>query len=104
MRLCDAGETEGDVTHFILAVPSLIWTVSGRVGGQGGPLVLTREPQNRKRGRSESLNMSVFIPFSFGMKPAPELRAYTSVLWAIGVHQLMVQPDLFNMCPWKFCL
>lgn len=32
MRLCDAGETEGDVTHFVLAVPALIWTVPGRVG------------------------------------------------------------------------
>lgn len=35
-RLCDAGGTDGDVTHLVPALPSLIWTLSGRVGEQRG--------------------------------------------------------------------
>lgn len=34
MRLCDGGETEGGLTHFVLALPPLIWTVCVRESGR----------------------------------------------------------------------
>lgn len=35
MRCCDAGGTGGDLTHFILAIISLIWTVCPEIGRMG---------------------------------------------------------------------
>lgn len=57
MRLCDVGATEGELTHFILAITSLIWTVCRGEwrSGEGDYVAYIRTEEAR-----EEVSVSVF--------------------------------------------
>lgn len=101
VRLCDVGATEGELTHFILAITSLIWTVcrgEWRSGGEGDYVAYIRTEE-----RQEEVNVSLFR-FKCKMKHARvrlvnKLASLRCVL--SGLTALMVQFDPVNMCLWK---
>lgn len=49
--MCDAGATEGELTHFILAVTSLIWTVvrAEWENGEGDYFAYVRTEESEKK-------------------------------------------------------
>lgn len=108
VRLCDAGGAEGDVTHFILAVPSLIWTVAGGEWERADHTAYIRTAGSEVIHSQSSLR---FLNMSWCFGPPPlqneflrhRSRHTCSVSWVISVDQRTVQPDLFNLRPWKSC-
>lgn len=108
VRLCDAGETEGDVTHFVLAVPSLIWTLSegewenreGRAHSLYNSRTIGTGAAQRVLSDFRTLGVGGGVVFFF-----PQNEAYPRDPGPrLCVHQLMVQPDLFSLGLWKSCL